>query len=150
MHFLTTIAAASIAVFLSACSTNPKHQEATLAGVAGSDAKDAEQLVGTWVSEQDGAVFTISEAGLFGLDRGAVRSLGMWRLHADPAGSRLSLINVHESAACPDQEGMYVVEITRDTMRLAIVKDACTGREELMSWPWTRKPTDTKSADAAK
>ena len=62
----------------------------------------------------------------------------------------MSMYQLVESAACPDQEGVYVVEITRDTMRLAIVKDACTGREELMSWPWTRKPTDTKSADAAK
>ncbi len=135
---------------LYACSGSSKHQETTLAGVAGSSAKDPERVVGVWMSEQDGAMLTISEAGLFALERGEVRTLGTWKLEAVENGAQLSLTNVHMSSTCPDQEGTYIVEVVRDTMRLAMVKDACTGREELMSWPWTRKSADAKLDDGSR
>ncbi|MSR41423.1 MAG: hypothetical protein EXS10_05925 [Phycisphaerales bacterium] len=141
---------ACIALSLGACAQSTKHQEALLAGVTGSTAENAEAVVGVWMSEQDGALLTMTEAGLFTLERGALRSIGTWTLSADESGSQLSLTNVHISAQCPDQEGVYVAEIVRNTMRLAIVKDACTGREELMSWPWTRKTADAKLDDGSR
>ncbi len=142
MQYAILMSLLSAALLLPACSARTKHQETTLAGVDGSSAKNPERVVGVWMSDQDGATLTISDAGLFALERGAVRTIGTWKLDAVDGGSRLSLANVHLSSICPDQEGIYLVEVVRDTMRLAIVRDECTGREELMSWPWTRKSVE--------
>jgi len=95
-------------------------------------------VVGTWLSELDGARIVFTRDGAFELTRGATTLQGRWRVEGD------SIVLAHDrhdggdSAPCEGAEGLYRPEIVRDTMRLSIGRDACLWREELMAWPWKR------------
>jgi hypothetical protein len=109
-----------------ACRSTPTAIEVTKRGPGA--------VVGTWLSELDGARIAFASDGTFELSRGADAIRGAWRVEGD------SIVLAHEDGTgpCGGSEGLYRPEIVRDTMRLAIGRDECLWREELMAWPWTR------------
>ena len=129
MNPLHALRASLLAAFLAAaaaCQSTPTAIEVTKRGPGA--------VVGTWLSELDGARIAFAKDGTFELSRGAATIRGSWRVEGDS----IALAHQGDAAPCGDAEGRYRPEIVRDTMRLAIGEDDCLWREELMAWPWKR------------
>jgi hypothetical protein len=123
--------------FVGACASTVETEQGETKSATLADAP----FVGAWTSELDGAMLVVEPTGIFSVDvpargdRPARGAVGRWTYD----GSTAVFTNLSNTSSCADIPGAYKAEVVRDTVRFELIRDECTGRQEHMAWPWTRR-----------
>ncbi|MDO8899032.1 MAG: hypothetical protein Q7V19_15380, partial [Bacteroidales bacterium] len=94
-------------------------------------------LEGTWVSAENGAMFTVTNSS-FTIDFPSVEAIKPMRGQISVSKNSFVTINNADMALCQGVEGNYSFELKGEDLVIKLKKDNCTQRASQLNAPWFR------------
>ncbi|MBS4060064.1 MAG: hypothetical protein KG029_06675 [Bacteroidetes bacterium] len=102
-----------------------------------SELKQTSLLEGTWVSAENGAMFTVANSS-FTIDFPSIEAVKPMRGQITVSKNSFVTVNNKDMAACQGVEGNYSFELNGEDLVIKLKKDKCTQRASQLNASWFR------------
>ncbi|MFO8129067.1 MAG: alpha/beta hydrolase [Bacteroidales bacterium] len=97
------------------------------------------RLEGTWVSETDGAMLSVSAAGNFTIDLPSVEETLMWHGSLKIDGQTVTIhLDGEKDSLCKNRAGKYAFRLQNDILQFNVHSDPCKIRRKRFRQLWRR------------